>query len=220
FSSIWMTWWMGNFASALLLTPVIVLWAKQGSRPTQRIDLLKTMPLVAVASAVGLVVFCPPESVVWGKPSMSFLAMAPLLWAGLRRGPRDTATVALLLACFAVWGTAAGNSPFANPGNQDESFLLVTMFIIGAALPSLLLSAEVAKHRHATTTMRDNEERLRLAIEAAGIGTFAIDPQAGIARYSPELSSMLGVPSVSQARGAGAFARIPRGGVARGRGLY
>src|SRR5262249_25697201 len=174
FSSVWMTWWMGDFASTLLLTPVIVLWAKQGSWSTQRNDLLKTMLILMVASAVGLVVFYPPESVVSGKASMSFLAMAPLLWAGLRRGPRDTATVALLLACFAVWGTAAGNSPFANPGNRDESFLLVTMFIIGAALPSLVLSAEVAEHRHATATMRDNEERLRLAIEAAGIGTFAI----------------------------------------------
>ena len=220
FSLVWMTWWMGDFASALLLTPVIVLWAKQGSWPTHRNDLLKTMLLVIVTSAVGLVVFSPPESMVSGKVSMSFLAMAPLLWAALRSGPRDTATVALLLACFAVWGTAAGNSPFANPGNQDESFLLVTMFIVGAALPSLVLSAEVAKHRHATVTMRANEERLRLAIEAAGIGTFAIDPQAGIARYSPELSSMLGVPSVSQARVEDAFARIHREDVARVRGLY
>src|SRR5262245_7596987 len=33
FSSVWMTWWMGNSASALLLTPVIVLWANQGGWP-------------------------------------------------------------------------------------------------------------------------------------------------------------------------------------------
>src|SRR5215813_8367748 len=33
FSSVWMTWWMGDFASALLLTPVIVLWANQVSWP-------------------------------------------------------------------------------------------------------------------------------------------------------------------------------------------
>ena len=75
FSLVWMTWWMGDFASALLLTPVIVLWAKQGSWPTHRNDLLKTMLLVIVASAVGLVVFSPPESMVSGKVSMSFLAM-------------------------------------------------------------------------------------------------------------------------------------------------
>src|SRR5262249_38589849 len=46
FSLVWMTWWMGDFASALLLTPVIVLWATQGSWPTQRNDLLETMLLV------------------------------------------------------------------------------------------------------------------------------------------------------------------------------
>src|SRR5262249_29422104 len=42
----------------------------------------------------------------------------------------------------------------------------------------------------------------------------------GIARYSPELSSMLGFPGVSQARVADAFARIHRDDVARVRGLY
>src|SRR5262245_63504369 len=73
---------------------------------------------------------------------------------------------------------------------------------------------------HATITMRENEERLRLAIEAAGIGTFAIDPKAGIARYSPELSSMLGVPGVSEARVEDAFARIHREDVAHVRSLY
>ena len=96
----------------------------------------------------------------------------------------------------------------------------MTMFIISAALPSLLLSAEVAMHKHATAAMRENEERLRLATEAAGIGTFAIDPQAGIARYSPELASMLGFPGVSEARVEDAFARIHREDVARVRGLY
>ena len=220
FSSVWMTWWMGDFASAFLLTPVIVLWANQGRWPSQRSDLLKTMLLLVVTSAIGLIVFSPPKSMASSKAPMSFLAMAPLLWAGLRRGPRDTATVALLLACFAVWGAATGNSPFANPGNKDEAFLLVTMFIISAALPSLLLSAEVAMHKDATAAMRENEERLRLATEAAGIATFAIDPQAGIARYSPELASMLGFPGVSDARVEDAFARIHREDVARVRGLY
>jgi PAS domain S-box-containing protein len=213
-----MTWWIGDFASALLLTPVIVLWANQGGWP-QREDLLKTLLLVVVAGAVGWVVFNPPGSMAAGTP-MSFLAMVPLLWAALRRGPRDTATVALLLACFAVWGAVAGRSPFANPGNQNETFLLVTMFIVGAALPSLVLSAEVAMSRHASAYMRENEERLRLAIEAANIGTFAIDPKVGIARYSSELSSMLGVPGVTEARVEDAFARVHREDVARVRELY
>src|SRR5262249_27031934 len=153
--SVWMTWWMGDFASALLLTPVIVLWANQVSWPLERDDLLKTMLLVVAASAVGFIAFKPAGSMASGKAPMIFLAMAPLLWAALRKGPRDTATVALLLAYFAVWG-AAGNGPFANPGNQDESFLLVTMSIIGAALPSLVLSAEVAMRRHATASMRES----------------------------------------------------------------
>ncbi len=35
-----------------------------------------------------------------------------MLWAALRRGPRDTATVALVLAGITVWGTLTGGGPF------------------------------------------------------------------------------------------------------------
>jgi MASE1. len=35
-----------------------------------------------------------------------------MLWAALRRGPRDTATVALVLAGITIWGTLTGGGPF------------------------------------------------------------------------------------------------------------
>ena len=91
--------------------------------------------------------------------------MVPLLWAALRRGQRDTATVALVLACFAIWGAAAGG-PFARSSLNDV-FMLVSMFVIGAALPSLALSAAVALRRQAEQRLRESEEGLRLALDAA-----------------------------------------------------
>ena len=46
---------------------------------------------------IGAVASAPP----------GFLAVLPLLWAALRRGQRDTATVALILSAFAGVGFAA-----------------------------------------------------------------------------------------------------------------
>ena len=34
--STWMTWWLGDLAGALVITPVIVLWAKSSLRPDSR----------------------------------------------------------------------------------------------------------------------------------------------------------------------------------------
>jgi two-component sensor histidine kinase len=156
FAAVWTTWWMGDFASALLLTPVIVLWPIPDSEPRNRDDLAKSGLLYLAASVVGLVAFSPIIDLSVHEGTLGFLAMAPLLWAALRRGQRDTATVGLILACFAVWGASAADIS-ADRATQNDSFLLVSVFVIGAALPSLALSAEV-------TIRKEAEKRQRLLI--------------------------------------------------------
>ena len=61
-----------------------------------------------------------------------------------------------------------------------------------------------------TRQIVESEERIRLANEAAGIGTFAIDVKTGIAHYSPELTALLGFPDAATVTLEQAFARIHR----------
>ena len=77
---------------------------------------------------------------------MAFLAALPLIWAAVRRNPRDTATTALLLSGFAVWGTMMNGGPFVR-SNLNESFLLLLAFMITATAPSLALSADVVTNK-------------------------------------------------------------------------
>lgn len=53
---------------------------------------------------------------------------------------------------------------------------------------------DITARKEAEETLRESEERLRLANDAAGIGTFIVDIPANSVRYSPELCEMLGVP--------------------------
>lgn len=59
-----------------------------------------------------------------------------------------------------------------------------------------------------------------MANEAAGIGTFAIDVPSGVAHYSPELMTMLGVPGSKIVKVEQAFGRVHRDDLARVRSLY
>jgi two-component sensor histidine kinase len=68
------------------------------------------------------------------------------LWSALRHNQRDTATVALVLCAFAIWGTLSDGGPFART-NLNDSFLLVMAFVISTTVPSLVLSADVAVRR-------------------------------------------------------------------------
>jgi two-component sensor histidine kinase len=139
--AIWTTWWLGDFAGALIVAPAIVLWAGRG-RSIAREEALSYL----AAAAIGLIAFSPLFEQTAIRSAMAFLTVLPLLWAALRLSQRATATVAFILAGFAVWGTNASGGPFIQ-GRPDESFLLLLMFIASVCLPGLVLAANMAVHR-------------------------------------------------------------------------
>jgi two-component sensor histidine kinase len=160
FAPIWLTWWIGDAAGALLLTPVIVLWAAPRSRP--RHALVRSVTAFLSAAGIGLIAFSPLARHIDISSPLAFLSIAPLMWTALRHDQRDTATTALILAAFAVWGALAGGSPFTR-ANINDTFLLLLAFMISISLPSLALSANVAVHarheRHIEAVMLELSHR-------------------------------------------------------------
>ena len=162
FRSIWTTWWVGDLAGALVITPAIVLWGTTPRRWLERRELIQSSLIYAATIAVGLVAFSPLLEQSPTRSSLAFLAILPLMWAALRRNQRDTATTALLLSCFAVWGTMSSAGPFVR-SSLNESFLLLLTFMICVSVPSLALSADVAVRRrheeHVNFVMRELSHR-------------------------------------------------------------
>ena len=144
----------------------------------RRRDLAERAAVLAGACAVGLIAFSPLVEQTAHTAPLGFLAVVPLLWSALRLAPRDTATVALVLSCFAVWGTIAGGGPFAR-ANLNDSFLLLLMFMIATTVPSLVLSADVAvrkrtdedlRHAQAEAALLESQERLAQAQKMEALG--------------------------------------------------
>ena len=147
FISVWLTWWLGDLAGALVVTPVVVLWAKSEPASLTPPQITGTGLTYLAAVAVGVMVFgCPVMHRVPVPDALGFLVLLPLLWASLRQGPRDTATVALIISAFAVVCTLLQCGPFAKPSPND-SFTLLLAFMISTAVLSLVLSADVAVRR-------------------------------------------------------------------------
>ena len=148
FISVWLTWWLGDLAGALVVTPVVVLWAKSEPASLTPPQITGTGLTYLAAVAVGVMVFgCPVMHHIPVHEALGFLVVLPLLWASLRQGPRDTATVALIISAFAVGCTLLQCGPFAKP-NQNDSFILLLAFMISTAVLSLALSTDVAvRHR-------------------------------------------------------------------------
>jgi len=153
FANAWVTWWLGDVTGALVIAPVIVLWASSHYHAFNRHEFLETVGVLVTAAAVGLIAFSPLIEQTPSRDPLGFLAILPMLWAALRRGPRDTATVALVLAGITIWGTLTGGGPFMT-ADLNVSFLLVLMFLISITVPSLLLSADVEVRKKAEDSLR------------------------------------------------------------------
>src|SRR5262249_20659728 len=147
---IWLTWWLGDLTGAIVIAPVLVLWAAGADA---RSALRESLGVFAAAAGVGLIAFGPMMDATVNRGLLAFLGIVPLLWAALRCGQRDTATAALILSAFAVWGTVLGGGPFARQ-NLNDSFLLLLMFMISTCAPSLVLSADAAERKRTEDGLR------------------------------------------------------------------
>jgi PAS domain S-box-containing protein len=210
FGPVWITWWLGDAAGALVVTPVIVLWAKTDWRKFNRVEALRIVTVLGCAILVGLAAFSPLLHRGGYSSPLGFLVIVPLIWAALRRGPRETATVSFILASFAIWGTIVHTGPFAHI-EINESFLLLLTFMISVSVPTLALSADVTVRQHTEESLRrvqqelDRRVRERTAeladanihlLEAqrlANLGSWSWDVETNRINWSDQLYEIYGV---------------------------
>jgi two-component sensor histidine kinase len=152
-TGIWTTWWLGDVGGQIIVAPAIVLWATAGPLMPDRAEVGRLAALLAATVAVGVIAFSPLLEQTPLRGPLAFLAIAPMLWAALRFELRHTATAALVLSAFAVWGTLANGGPFAGP-SLNESFLLTLTFVISTAVPSLVLSADAGLRQESEARQR------------------------------------------------------------------
>jgi integral membrane sensor domain MASE1/DNA-binding CsgD family transcriptional regulator len=175
FISVWFTWWLGDFAGALVVAPVVMLWAKSEPASLRPPQITRTGLTYLAAVAAGVMAFSPLLHQTPARDALVFLVVPPLLWASLRQGPRDTATVALIISAFVVWCTEMQCGPFAKP-NLNDSFILSLAFMICTAVLSLALSTDVAVRNRTENQLRqralETEVLWQATIQVAFGGSF------------------------------------------------
>jgi GAF domain-containing protein/DNA-binding CsgD family transcriptional regulator len=95
------------------------------------------------------------------RDALGFVVIVPLLWAAVRKGPRDTATVSLIVSIFAAWGTLLECGPFAE-SSEDGLYVVLLIFVISISVPALALSAEVAARQR--IEKKDKQRALESAV--------------------------------------------------------
>ena len=167
YGRVWLTWWLGDAAGALVIAPALLLWVENPRVQWTGRQVAEAAALVLCLVFVGQLVFgghFPAE--VQNYP-LEFLCIPMLLWAAFRFGARETATATLVLAVIAISGTLRGYGPFAR-GTGNESLLLLQAFIAVIAVTKLIVASIVAERRRMEGYLRE------LAVS---------DPLTGLANY-------------------------------------
>ena len=157
--AIWFTWWLGDAAGAVLLTPLVVLWwmnRRVEWTPQQMAEAL--LLLMAIAIVGGMAFFHPSLA----RYPLAFLCLAPLVWAAVRFGPREIATAVAMLAVIATAATSTSRGPFAAL-TPNESLLVLQAFLILIAMTVLPMAALTAERR----ALLDRERAARADADAA-----------------------------------------------------
>ena len=160
----WRTWWLGDMIGALVVAPVILVWAStQPAFPETR-RLVETLALAAMVISASLLVFTFP--VAQGSRALqAYLLFPPLIWAALRFGRRGAVTSTFAASVIAVWGTINGAGPFAAATlYQSLQELQIFMGVIAATF--LLLGASMSERRRAHHELRLARENAEAANRA------------------------------------------------------
>lgn len=142
---IWLTWWLGDMAGALVVAPVIYLWAAEPRERPARREVLELSLVLAAVLLAGGVVFCGLGPAAMSGYPIEFLCIPPLVYAAFRFGQREAATCVALLAALAILGTATGEGPFTHE-SANVSLLLLQAFLMTLTIVTLPLAAVLREH--------------------------------------------------------------------------
>ena len=164
FGEIWLTWWLGDAAGALIVTPVIVLWVSQPTVTWSRNQLFEIGALLTLMCLVAFVVFQSGQALTGPTYPLAFVTFSILIWVAVRLGPRETATATFLCVAIAIWGTLRGLGPFVR-GSPNETLLLLQAFTAVIGVTALALAIGVAERRRAEEALDQLNQTLERRIQ-------------------------------------------------------
>jgi signal transduction histidine kinase len=134
---VWRTWWLGDFAGALIVVPVALAWYRPLPRRWSRARAVEGALMITAVVAASEIGFRTHEPV-------AYLVFPTLTWAALRFGERGATLAVTIAVGFAVWNTTHDEGPFA-VRSITHSVLATQLYLAVAALSTLFLVAVVTE---------------------------------------------------------------------------
>ena len=157
--SIWITWWIGDLLGALVVAPLLLVWATAPPNPITKRMVGEGAVLLALLAAVTWYVFGSKAYAGVLHQAMIYVIFPFVIWTALRLEQRGAATAVFLISGIAIWATSQGRGPFSLESKNDSLVLLQT-FLGVVSLTSLILAAAATERRKASEALSQRVEEL------------------------------------------------------------
>jgi PAS domain S-box-containing protein len=210
--SAWLIYWLGDATGVLLVTPV-ALTLPRFLRIRDQARITELAVLFVLLTAACFLIFGDPGLIPVRLHVLAFAVLPFVMWAAVRFGVTGAGVSVLLIATIATVETALGSGPFAASTPFTNAVLLDAFFAVlsvtGITLASVIAESEQAQRQReqsvreqgalearleAEQVVHASEERLRLAQQAARMGTFEWNIRTGVNIWTPELETIYGLP--------------------------
>src|SRR5881394_1826475 len=169
YGAIWLTWWLGDTTSDLLIAPLIILWSIASKPRWNRREAVEVGILLLLLFVLSEAVFGGWLTISARNYPIAFICGAIVIWTAFRFTQRETATGIFVLSAIAIWGTLHGFGPFVRE-TENQSLLALQYWTAVVTITAMALSAGMAEHGRAEEALRQSEARTNLAANAANLG--------------------------------------------------
>jgi signal transduction histidine kinase len=149
---VWRTWWLGDFAGALIVVPLAVAWVRGDEHGGWRGGPVEAALVVVAVVALSELAFR-------GGAPLTYIVFPALLWAVLRFGQRGATVAVAIAAAVTVYDTSHYSGPFSFD-SITRTVLSTQLYIAVAALSSLVLAAVVTERERFADRLGASRARL------------------------------------------------------------
>lgn len=188
-------WWVGDTAALVSLTPFLLLHVMPKGFPQRtnwwRFQLRKqtsaqrSLEFVLQASGIFFLVWLTFKVHAIASYDVFYFCFIPIIWVSVRKGFRGASWAVLTLEMAVMWGFLA----FHLPNGQLAMLQLLTLIL---SLTGLFLGAQITERQEMEASLRESEERFRLAFEDGSLGMSVVGLDFLFAKVNRALCSMLG----------------------------
>lgn len=153
----WITWWLGDAAGILIVSPIIIMLKKKVLQSISGIQLIEAI--------IVFLILLVSAGVIFGyNYQIEYVIIPPLLWIAICFGRFYSAAAVFLVSGIAILCTISGAGPLADP-TAHKSLLYLQTYIGVISIITLCLSVLTHHRKVAERDLKNYKEHLEEIIK-------------------------------------------------------